>query len=115
MSEILIADYAPSPGGRYISDGPFSGEWFREEVLSPALSAAIQSGEKLTIELDGTSGYGSSFLEEAFGGLIRTRAFEPEKVRANLVITARAPLYRPYKTLADRYIQAARPEEPRAA
>lgn len=27
------------------------------------------------VDLDGTSGYGSSFLDEAFGGLVRTDGF----------------------------------------
>jgi hypothetical protein len=110
MSKILVADHAPSPGGRYITDGPFSGEWFREKVLGPALGAAIQTGEKLIVELDGTSGYGSSFLEEAFGGLIRTRAFEPAKVRETLIITANDRLYAPYKILTERFIRDARPQ-----
>jgi len=109
MSKILVVDHAPSPGGRFKSDGPFSGEWFREEVLRPALATAIQTGDKLTVELDGNSGYGSSFLEEAFGGLIRTRAFEPEKVRENLIISAKNRLYAPYKILTERYIRDARP------
>lgn len=48
-------------------DGPFSGARFRNEWLIPILT----EGEKAIIEMDGTRGYGSSFLEEAFGGLIR--------------------------------------------
>lgn len=31
----------------------------------------MKKAEKLKIDLDGGYGYGSSFLEEAFGGLIR--------------------------------------------
>ena len=31
----------------------------------------MEKNEKLKIDLDGGYGYGSSFLEEAFGGLIR--------------------------------------------
>jgi hypothetical protein len=110
MSTIRVADHARSPGGRYEADGPFSGEWFRETILRPAFSNSLQSGEKLVVELDGTSGYGSSFLEEAFGGLIRTRAFEPEVVRENLLVVAKTRLFAPYKALVDRYIRDARPQ-----
>ena len=110
MKTIRIADYARSPGGRYISDGPYSGEWFREEVLRPALAEAIRTGERLEVELDGTSGYGSSFLEEAFGGLVRKRAIAPDVIRQFLVITAKRPVYAPYRALAQRYINSARPE-----
>jgi STAS-like domain of unknown function (DUF4325) len=65
------------PAGRYRTDGPFSGQQFREEHLLPILRA----GETAIIELDGTRGYGSSFLEEAFGGLVRD-GFSPEQVLA---------------------------------
>jgi hypothetical protein len=110
MKTIRVAEYARSPGGRFRSDGPFSGEWFREEVVRPALADAIRAGDRLEVELDGTSGYGSSFLEECFGGLIRKGAFKPDLVRQFLVITAKSRVFAPYKALADRYIRNARPE-----
>lgn len=63
----VATDFSRYPAGRYIDDGPFSGEKFRDEFLRRVLD------EKGTaaIELDGVRGYGSSFLEEAFGGLVR--------------------------------------------
>lgn len=68
MITINIAkDFSRSPGPRYESIGPHSGERFRNEILLPA----IRKSEDLKIILDGTLGYGSSFLEEAFGGLVR--------------------------------------------
>lgn len=68
MSEIRIAlDFSRFPGGRHRNLGKFSGEEFRDDHLVPAL----KSGDEVTVVLDGTAGYGSSFLEEAFGGLIR--------------------------------------------
>lgn len=68
MRQINIArDFSVFPGGRTPEDGLYSGEEFRENLLIPAL----KTEEKLQIELDGTRGYGSSFLEEAFGGLVR--------------------------------------------
>lgn len=60
-------DFSRYPAGRYMTDGPYSGEEFREKHLIPALS---ESG-KVIVEFDGARGYGSSFLEEAFGGLVR--------------------------------------------
>jgi hypothetical protein len=62
------------------------------------------------VELDGTSGYGSSFLEEAFGGLIRKRIFPARKVQMALEVVAGSPLYAPYKALADKYMNSAKPE-----
>ncbi len=60
-------DFSKFPGGRFITDGPFSGEKFRNEMLVPKLHEA----SILTVSLDNTLGYGSSFLEEAFGGMVR--------------------------------------------
>ena len=66
---IFVKDFSEYPGPRKESIGPNSGEKFREKVLAPAIRA--NPDELIVVNLDGTSGYGSSFLEEAFGGLIR--------------------------------------------
>lgn len=68
MKTIRVAqDFSRYPAGRFVKDGPFSGELFRNKHLKPAL----QEQEHLVVDLDGARGYGSSFLEEAFGGLVR--------------------------------------------
>lgn len=70
MIEIKIAkDFSDSPGGRYINEGPHSGEQFRDEILVPKFLKAKETNEKLKVDLDGTFGYATSFLDEAFGGL----------------------------------------------
>lgn len=71
MATINIAkDFTTTPGARYISDGEFSGQVFREKYLEP-LFIDPQDKSKIQIFLDGTEGYATSFLEEAFGGLAR--------------------------------------------
>ncbi|WP_196769390.1 STAS-like domain-containing protein [Stenotrophomonas maltophilia] len=60
-------DYSRFPAGRYLDDGNSNGQRFRDEFLIPALVA----GNKLKVLFDDALGYGSSFLEEAFGGLVR--------------------------------------------
>lgn len=67
----VVKDYTDKPGARYETQGPFSGERFRDEILYPKFKEAIIRKETLTVDLDGGYGYGSSFLEEAFGGLVR--------------------------------------------
>lgn len=69
MTRIMIAeDFSRSPGGRFHpKDGHFTGQRFRAEFLIPALR---NSSDKIMIYLDGVRGYPSSFLDEAFGGLI---------------------------------------------
>ena len=79
--EIKIArDYSFSPGPRYIDEGKNSGEEFRKEVLYPKFKDAIDTNNKIIVDLDGTDGYGTSFLEEAFGGLIRINRLSYEKI-----------------------------------
>ena len=67
----IAEDYSKVPGGRYIEDGPFSGQDFREKVLLPKFQEAKRQNVILQVNLDGGYGYGSSFLDEAFGGLAR--------------------------------------------
>lgn len=75
----VARDFSRAPAGRYASDGPFPGESFRDGHLIPAL----REYDDVTVDLDGTAGYGSSFLEEAFGGLIR-KGFAVPALRAKL-------------------------------
>lgn len=68
MSTINLAqDFTKHPAGRYQLDGSYSGELFRELFLEPIISKR----EKTVICLDGTRGYSSAFLDEAFGGIVR--------------------------------------------
>jgi len=60
-------DFSWSPAGRYKEFGGDTGEEFRDDFLLPALN----EDDSVTVNLDGVIGYGSSFLEEAFGGLVR--------------------------------------------
>jgi hypothetical protein len=74
MGELRIkiaSEYTTHPGSRYISEGLWSGEDFRKKIFDKALHEAINSKVKLIIDLDGTSGYSTSFLEEVFGGAAR--------------------------------------------
>jgi hypothetical protein len=63
----IAKQFSDVPAGRFYSDGEVSGQAFRERLLLPALA----NGGHVLVDLDGVEGYGSSFLEEAFGGLIR--------------------------------------------
>ena len=72
MVTINIAkDYTIAPGGRYAAEGGCSGEDFRETLLMPKYLEAKAANESLVIEMDGGYGYPASWLEEAFGGLVR--------------------------------------------
>jgi hypothetical protein len=66
--EIDVArDFSREPFGRYPVHGPDSGERFRHEFLERPLRA----GDHVFVDFDGVSGLSSSFLDEAFAGLVR--------------------------------------------
>lgn len=67
----IADDYTKTPGGRFIDEGEFSGQDFRNGILLPAFKKMKEKNGILQVNLDGGYGYGSSFLEEAFGGLAR--------------------------------------------
>lgn len=82
----IATDFSRIPGARYPEEGDFSGKEFRVSVLYPALSKAIDLNVKLIVDLDGTAGLGTSFLEESFGGLIRENHVLYENLKNTLVI-----------------------------
>ena len=89
---IRVADRFPFPAGRHRDDGPQSGEAFREDVLVPALREA----DVLVLDLDGIPGLPSSFLDEAFGGLVRINQFLSGELERRLefrVLTPRMRIY----------------------
>lgn len=63
----VATDFNPFPFGRYESHGEWNGQRFRDEWLVPAL----RNHEVVEVDLDGARGLSPSFLEEAFGGLVR--------------------------------------------
>ena len=68
----VVADFNPRPYGRTEDkDGEASGETFRKKFLAPAL----RQGDIVVVDLTGYNRYGRSFLDEAFGGLIREDGF----------------------------------------
>ena len=75
MKTLFIKDFSRFPGPRYERLGENGGEKLRDLFLIPALN----ENTDLVIDFDGVFGYGSSFLEEAFGGLVR-KGIEREKL-----------------------------------
>ncbi|RYF50341.1 MAG: DUF4325 domain-containing protein [Cytophagaceae bacterium] len=68
----VVKDFSKKPYGRYpLNDGLGCGELFRQNLLAPAL----RKHDHVHVDLDGYNRYGRSFLDEAFGGLIREEKF----------------------------------------
>ena len=71
---IKVLDFTENPGPRYIRQDKIgesnSGEAFYLQTLNEAFSQAYKENKQLVLELDGVSGYPSSFLDEAIGELV---------------------------------------------
>lgn len=103
MTTIRIAEeFSRLPGGRYPEDGDGNGTDFREEFLVPALD----KGEIVTVVLDGTRGYPSSFLEEAFGGLIR-QGVPAAKIDSTFKFVAKQPGFSRFIDLIKQHVERA--------
>jgi hypothetical protein len=77
----LAKDFSRHPGPRYKAQGKDSGEQFRKRILS-----WLKDSDLLLVDLDGTSGIGSSFIDEAFGGLIFAEGMTPDEVRRRIKV-----------------------------
>lgn len=101
----IAKDFSSSPAARYRHEGPNSGQRFREEFLEPAL----REGGMVEVDLDGVVGYGSSFLEEAFGGLVRV-GFRFAELKHRLKIKSGLQTYqnRVWRYISDQDKRAAR-------
>lgn len=98
-------DFSEKPYGRYHpKDGPNTGERFRREFLVPAL----KESPPVIVTIDKVEGYGSSFLEEAFGGLVRKEGFSASDLKINLQIECKNPEYEFYKSVIWRHIERAK-------
>lgn len=77
----IAKDFGIVLGGRWIKDGPNSGEAFYTQILEPYFVNAMTNNSLLIIELDGTKGYPSSFLDQSFGELARKKGVKEVKDR----------------------------------
>jgi hypothetical protein len=83
----ILKEFSKTPGFRFKKQSPgTSGQEFRDNLLIHKYIEALSKKEKLSVDLDGTDGYLTSFLEEAFGGLQRLRKELGENVLDHIEI-----------------------------
>lgn len=106
MHKIMISkEFSITPFGRYVTDGPNSAERFRKECLVPAFRS---HPGPIEVDFNGIAlAIGPSFLEEAFGGLIRKEGIPKDKVQKNLIVKSDMPFY---KQQIARFIDKAEPD-----
>lgn len=83
---IYVKEFSITPGSRELDEGKkaHSGEEFRINFLEPAFKDILKTDSKLIVNLDGTIGFGTSWLEEVFGGL--ARIYDKDIVKSKLVL-----------------------------
>ena len=85
MNLVVADEFYRRPSGRYRSHGTHTGEAFRDDLLIKKLRD-LPKGEKLVVDFTGVTMAGSSFLEEAFGGIIRNHNFTLNELKDIFVI-----------------------------
>ena len=86
MKEINIAEiFSENPGLRNCNISENSGEEFYQSILNEKFKEAYENGFDLTVNLDNTSGYASSFLDEAFGNLVFDFTLDIVKKKINII------------------------------
>lgn len=106
MKVYSIADqFSTEPFGRFTTDGPFSGEHFRENYLLPELES-LEDGEVLQVVIDGgVEAYGSSFLTEGFAGIVKHGHMTCDELLSKLEITYTDADFEFYKNKIYKYIK----------
>lgn len=103
MNISIAKDFSDVPWGRSPDDSVFCGANFRDQHLFPAL----ENNDKVVVSLDGVEGLGSSFLDEAFGGLVRIHKIPSKQLEAKLVVETTEPRLELYVQLIWDYIHEA--------
>jgi STAS-like domain of unknown function (DUF4325) len=81
----VAREFSTTPGPRSPKEGPASGEALLQ-VLIPLFKEVVDGDMMLEVDLDGTAGYATSFLEAVFGGL--ARAFGRAELQRRLKIVS---------------------------
>lgn len=106
MNISISQKFSDVPAGRFLSDGNWTGQKFREELLVPALKEASKTNPVI-VNINDVEGYGSSFLEEAFGGLIREEGYTKEQLDEILQIETNE-IFEVYKNIILQHIENAK-------
>lgn len=88
---VRVLDFTEAPGPRFINQGKHSGEQFYVDVLNGKMAQCIKENRDMDVLLDGTAGYPSSFLDQAFGELVYdfTKTVVEQRVHIVTVVNRR--------------------------
>ncbi|MDO8771974.1 MAG: STAS-like domain-containing protein [Burkholderiaceae bacterium] len=97
---INVCEYTDMPIGRNHLDGPKNGSDFRDNILIPALNEF----RFVKVNLNDTLGTTPSFLEEVFGGIIRSGYIGAEELSERIEVIYK---YESVKNNIKKYIKEA--------
>lgn len=97
----VAKDFSDMPYGRSSVDNEFNGEAFRKGPLLKAL----HEYEIVVVDLTGVMGSGSSFLDEAFAGLIKYEGYSYEEITRRLQFKSK---YKSVLNNIERYLREAK-------
>ena len=98
----IARDFSKFPAGRFHEDGEWSGAAFRDLLVE-----ALRSGDDVEVVFDGVAGFASSFLEEAFGGLVRECHIDKALLDERLHLRTGDPGLEDYVAISKRHIERA--------
>lgn len=81
----VLQDFTEFPALRHCNISDKSGEEFYHNVLNKEFKQAYEKNEILTVNLDETAGYASSFLDEAFGNLVYDYTLDVVKSKIQII------------------------------
>ena len=100
---VIARDFSKFPAGRFREDSDASATAFRDDLLV----AALNNGDDVEVVFDGVAGFAASFLEEAFGGLVREHRMTKAFLDEHLLLRTGESELADFVRLAERYIKEA--------
>jgi len=79
----IAIQFSRTPSARNELEGKNPGVKLRQ-IITPLIRECIRNKQKFFVDFDGAAGYGTSFLEEVFGGLIRVEHFKYSDLKNTL-------------------------------
>ena len=99
----IAQDFSRFPRGLTPKDGAANATTFRKQHLVPVL----EKNDRAIVILDGVGGYSASFLNEAFGGLVRKEGYSAKKVFDSFEFRATKLGYGMFVRLIHKFVERA--------
>lgn len=102
--KLRVRDYTVNPGPGRRENGTKSGQEYLEKIVLPSYHDAKRDHKVLFIDMDGTAGYGPSFVRELFLGLIRETGDKELRNHMEVVLTEDPIMFKSIKEWVDKAV-----------